>query len=202
MTSWCCFDAGMPGRIRTCDLRSRSYVAVHESSAFWQVFMYDAQNMAVCKTALSRCGAIVHSCFLCHRENSSQLVVWTDQRLWSSIQQRYLVDKLFHVLHVGIRGVFGIDFRWVQNDDLHSICPQSLQRPRQTASLIWSFAEIGNASLLIKYFCTNIYFSVTLPCPLYIIASNRPRQTHRVCTRTKSTQNFYSWEYSSQAHTP
>ena len=57
---------GMPDRIRTCDLRSRSYAAVHESSAFWQVFMYDAQNMAVYKTALNRCGAIVHSCFLCH----------------------------------------------------------------------------------------------------------------------------------------
>ena len=192
----------MPDRIRTCDLRSRSYVAVHESSVFRQVFMYDAQNMAVCKTAMNRCGAIVHSCFLCHRENSSQLVVWTDQRLWSSIQQSDLVDKLFHVLHVGIRGVFGIDFRWVQNDDLHSICPQSLQRPRQTASLIWSFAEIGNASLLIKYFCTNIYFSVTLPCPLYIIASNRPRQTHCVCTNTKATRDLYSWEYNSQAHTP
>ena len=73
---------GMPDRIRTCDLQSRSYVAVRESSAFWQVFMYDAQNMAVCKTAMNRCGAIVHSCFLCHRENSSQIVVWTDQRSW------------------------------------------------------------------------------------------------------------------------
>ena len=56
---------GMPDRIRTCDLRSRSYVAVHKSSAFWQVFMYDAQNMAVCKTAMNRCGAMVQSCFLC-----------------------------------------------------------------------------------------------------------------------------------------
>lgn len=53
----------------------RSYVAVHESSVFRQFFMYDAQNMAVCKTALNRCGAMVQSCFLCCRENSSQIVV-------------------------------------------------------------------------------------------------------------------------------
>ena len=97
---------------------------------------------------------------------TERIVVWTAQRSWCTVQQSDPVDKLFHVLNVGIRCVFGIDFRWVQNDDLHSICPQSLQRPRQTASLIWSFAEIGNASLLIKYFCNNIYFSVTLPCPL------------------------------------
>ena len=53
----------------------RSYAAVHESSVFWQVFMYGAQNVAVCKTALNRCGAMVQSCFLCRRENSSQIVV-------------------------------------------------------------------------------------------------------------------------------
>ena len=53
----------------------RSYVAVHESSVFRQFFMYAAQNMAVCKTALNRCGAMVQSCFLCCRENSSQIVV-------------------------------------------------------------------------------------------------------------------------------
>ena len=53
----------------------RSYVAVHESSVFWQVFMYDAQNIAVCKTALNRCGAMIQSCFLCCGENSSQIVV-------------------------------------------------------------------------------------------------------------------------------
>ena len=36
----------------------------------------------------------------------------------------------------------------------------------------------------------------------FIIASNRLRQTHRVCTRTKATRNLYSWEYNSQAHLP
>ena len=66
---------GMPDRIRTCALQSRSYAVVHESSVFWQVFMYDVQNMAVYKTALNRCGAMVQSCFLCRRENSSQIVV-------------------------------------------------------------------------------------------------------------------------------
>ena len=66
---------GRVDRIRTCDLRSRSYVAVHESSVFWQAFMHDAQNMAVGKTALNRCGAMVQSCFLCCGENSSQIVV-------------------------------------------------------------------------------------------------------------------------------
>ena len=156
----------MPDRIWTCDLRSRSYVAVHESSAFWQVFMYDAQNMAVCKTAMNRCGAMVHSCFLCYGKNSSQIVVWTAQRSWCTVQQSDPVDKLFHVLNVGIRCVFGIDFRRIQNDDLYPLCPQSIQRTGKAASLIWRFAEIGNASLLIKYFRNNIYFSVTLPCPL------------------------------------
>ena len=156
----------MPDKIRTCDLQSRSYVAVHESSVFWQVFMHDAQNMAVCKIALNHCCAMVQSYFLCRRENSSQIVVWTDQRLWCTVQQRDLVDELLHVLNVGIWCIFGIDFRWVQNDDLYPVRSQRLQRTGQAASLIWRFAEIGNAPLLVEHFCNNVYFSVTLPCPL------------------------------------
>ena len=69
------FFRGTPERIRTAGLQSRSYVAIHELSVSRQVFMYDAQNMAVCKTALNHCGAMVQSCFLCHGKNSSQIVV-------------------------------------------------------------------------------------------------------------------------------
>ena len=67
------FRPGAP--VRKWHYDKGSYVAVHESSVFRQFFMYDAQNMAVCKTALNRCGAMVQSCFLCCRENSSQIVV-------------------------------------------------------------------------------------------------------------------------------
>ena len=40
-------SSGMPDRIRTCDLQSRSYVAVHELGVFRQVFMYDARFSSV-----------------------------------------------------------------------------------------------------------------------------------------------------------
>ena len=191
----------MPDRIWTCDLRSRSYVAVHESSAFWQVFMYDAQNMAVCKTAMNRCGAIVHSCFLCHRENSSQIVVWTNQMSWSSIQQSDLVNKLFHVLNVGIRRVcrrFPVSPEWRSALHLPSKSPAS---PANSEPHL-EFCRDRQCIPADQIFSQQRIFFCHPSVSTFIIASNRPRQTHRVCTNTKATRNLYSWEYNSQAHLP
>ena len=53
-----------------------------------------------------------------------------------------------------------------------TICtPQRLQRTGQAASLIWRFSKIGNASLLVKYFCDNVYFSITHWCPPPILTT-------------------------------
>ena len=92
--------------------------------------------------------------------SSSQIVVRTPCGSRDSVHLRDLIDELFHILDVGVWRVLRIDFGRIQNNDLHPIRPQRLQRSRKAAGLVGRLAEVGKTALLIKDFCNDVYLFI------------------------------------------
>ena len=77
--------------------------------------------------------------------SSSQIVVCAPRRSCDSVHLRNLIDELFHILDVGVWRVLRIDFGRIQNNDLHPIRPQCLQRSGNAAGLVGRLAEAAQA---------------------------------------------------------
>ena len=87
---------------------------------------------------------------------SSQIVVCVPCGSRDSVHLCDLIDELFQILNIGIGRILRIYLRGIQNNDLHPVCSQCLQRSGKAAGLVGRLAEVGKAALLIKAFFNNV----------------------------------------------
>ena len=72
------------------------------------------------------------------------------------LNSKSFAERKEPILDIDVWGIFRVNLGRIQNNNLHPIRSQSLQRSGKAACLVGRLAEVGKAALLIKAFFNNV----------------------------------------------